>query len=73
MCFRGCMRGCREGCGVEDVLALWVDALCISQADDQETGHQVMHVGKVYENAASVLVWLGPCLEDIAEDWFRLV
>jgi hypothetical protein len=39
--------------------ALWVDALCIQQSNTLEKNHQVRQMGKVYENAVSVLVWLG--------------
>ncbi|KAK6835992.1 hypothetical protein PG987_006487 [Apiospora arundinis] len=39
---------------------LWVDALCIDQANDQEKGHQVGQMRLVYQHAESVLIWLGP-------------
>ncbi|VUC37957.1 unnamed protein product [Clonostachys rosea] len=38
---------------------LWVDALCINQANDQERGHQVSHMKEIYQNAEQVLIWLG--------------
>lgn len=38
---------------------LWVDALCINQANNQEKGHQVMRMGHVFSHASRVLVWLG--------------
>jgi hypothetical protein len=43
---------------------LWVDALCINQNDNAEKGHQVGMMKDIYENAASVLVWLGPSAYD---------
>lgn len=43
---------------------LWIDALCINQADDREKGHQVGQMKDVYEKAERVLIWLGPALED---------
>ena len=49
-----CLRrasGCRR---------LWVDALCINQSDDAEKSIQVARMFQVYEQAACVLVWLGP-------------
>jgi hypothetical protein len=52
---------------------VWADAICINQEDDTEKGHQVKRMGKVYENAEEVLVWLGRDSEGIAEDCFNLI
>ncbi|KAE8453876.1 hypothetical protein EG329_007652 [Mollisiaceae sp. DMI_Dod_QoI] len=52
---------------------VWADAVCINQEDNTEKGHQVKKMGKVYENAAEVLVWLGNDSEGIAEDCFNLI
>ncbi|EOD46461.1 putative het domain-containing protein [Neofusicoccum parvum UCRNP2] len=38
---------------------VWVDGLCINQADDREKGHQVKRMRLIYKRAARVLVWLG--------------
>jgi hypothetical protein len=38
---------------------LWADAVCINQQDIAERGHQVQLMGKVYNEAACVLIWLG--------------
>ena len=38
---------------------IWVDALCIDQANFQERGQQVQLMREIYKNAAAVLVWLG--------------
>jgi hypothetical protein len=38
---------------------LWIDALCINQADVNERNHQVTQMGKIYRNASRVVVWLG--------------
>jgi hypothetical protein len=38
---------------------LWVDAICISQSDVKEKGHQVASMGKIYGDAWRVIVWLG--------------
>ncbi|KAL9619609.1 MAG: hypothetical protein Q9160_005796 [Pyrenula sp. 1 TL-2023] len=38
---------------------LWVDAICINQNDIIERGQQVAMMGKIYGNAARVIVWLG--------------
>ncbi|GAW11403.1 hypothetical protein ANO14919_007470 [Xylariales sp. No.14919] len=47
---------------------LWVDALCINQADLEERSEQVLRMGEIYRNAGKVLIWLGldvPGIEDI--------
>ncbi|KAK5708089.1 hypothetical protein LTR97_000629 [Elasticomyces elasticus] len=38
---------------------LWVDALCINQANEEEKSHQVSLMKSIYERAGSVYVWLG--------------
>ncbi|KAK0642159.1 heterokaryon incompatibility protein-domain-containing protein [Cercophora newfieldiana] len=43
---------------------LWVDALCINQADDAEKSHQVNLMSHIYSNAAHGLMWLGEHEED---------
>lgn len=40
-------------------LVLWVDAVCINQADIPERNSQVNSIPQTYTEAASVLVWLG--------------
>lgn len=37
-----------------------VDAICIDQADVKERNHQVHIMQRIYSQAASVVVWLGP-------------
>jgi hypothetical protein len=39
---------------------LWIDALCINQEDAKEKERQVQFMGRIYEEADTVLVWLGP-------------
>lgn len=39
---------------------LWIDALCIDQANQQERTHQVGMMARIYSHASLVLVWLGP-------------
>lgn len=43
---------------------LWVDALCIDQADHREKTHQVGRMRQIYEKADQVLIWLGAATED---------
>ncbi|KAK0715467.1 heterokaryon incompatibility protein-domain-containing protein [Lasiosphaeris hirsuta] len=38
---------------------LWVDALCINQADVSERNQQVSIMGQIYSNALRVISWLG--------------
>ncbi|KAN0102169.1 Heterokaryon incompatibility protein (HET) domain containing protein [Hyaloscypha variabilis] len=38
---------------------LWADAVCINQQDIAERGHQVQLMGRVYNEASCVLIWLG--------------
>jgi Heterokaryon incompatibility protein (HET) len=44
---------------LEGDLVLWVDAVCINQADNQERGHQVGIMHSIYATCTRVLVWLG--------------
>ncbi|KAM6506424.1 hypothetical protein FSOLCH5_013405 [Fusarium solani] len=39
---------------------IWVDAICINQANLQERSHQVSIMRDVYRSASRVVVWLGP-------------
>jgi hypothetical protein len=38
---------------------VWVDAVCINQTDQQEKGHQIQCMAKIYGHANRVIVWLG--------------
>ncbi|CAI9626619.1 unnamed protein product [Alternaria burnsii] len=38
---------------------IWIDALCINQADTKEKEHQVSLMGDIYSRATNVYVWLG--------------
>ena len=38
---------------------LWIDAICINQADIVERNHQVQTMSHIYSRASLVLVWLG--------------
>lgn len=42
------------------ILRLWVDALCINQADTAEKSHQITLMKDVYSKAEETCVWLGP-------------
>ncbi len=51
---------------------LWADAICINQNDAEEKGHQVKQMGRVYEGAKRVLVYLGQDDGGLAADCFEL-
>jgi hypothetical protein len=51
---------------------LWIDALCIDQANTQEHNHQVRIMGDIYCRAKLVLVWLGQEGENSAEVFAHL-
>ncbi|PVH68642.1 HET-domain-containing protein [Cadophora sp. DSE1049] len=38
---------------------LWVDAICINQADNAEKSHQVLLMRDIYSHANMVLAWIG--------------
>ncbi|GES64995.1 heterokaryon incompatibility protein [Aspergillus terreus] len=38
---------------------LWVDSLCINQDDPVEKAAQVQHMGRIYNQAGNIIVWLG--------------
>jgi hypothetical protein len=38
---------------------VWVDALCIDQANQKEKEHQIHSMAKIYSQANRVIVWLG--------------
>jgi hypothetical protein len=48
-------------------LNLWVDAVCLNQADKEELQTQVARMGNIYANAMKVRVWLGHNDEGIAK------
>ena len=49
---------------VNETRRLWIDAICINQGSIKERNHQVGLMGKVYERAETVLVWLGRASKD---------
>lgn len=44
---------------------LWIDALCINQADGIEKTHQVGLMSEIYKNTWRALAWLGEFEEDV--------
>ncbi|KAN0110618.1 HET domain containing protein [Hyaloscypha variabilis] len=53
----------RNGISTKDGIVLqnyvWIDALCINQADDAERGSQVAMMDEIYSNSRRVIAWLG--------------
>lgn len=47
-------------------LKLWVDAICINQADEEEKAIQVKRMKDIYSNSAVTRIWLGESDEDTA-------
>lgn len=45
----------RNLCGIN----LWIDAICINQADTTERSQQVQLMGDIYTQADTVIIWLG--------------
>jgi hypothetical protein len=43
---------------------LWIDAICINQANLSERTHQVRLMADIYGKASRVIVWLGAACED---------
>jgi len=43
----------------EDNLRIWVDALCINQDDVEGRNEQVKVMGRIYQGAERVRIWLG--------------
>ncbi|KAI4865640.1 heterokaryon incompatibility protein-domain-containing protein [Hypoxylon rubiginosum] len=39
---------------------LWIDAICINQADLAERDLQIKRMGRIFGRSAAVIIWLGP-------------
>lgn len=46
-------------------IALWIDAICINQSDDDERTHQVKQMLDIYKRAAQVYIWMGEGIENM--------
>jgi hypothetical protein len=53
---------------------LWIDALCIDQANQEEKEHQIQSMAKIYGQANRVVVWLGETADnsDLAFEEIRI-
>ena len=60
---------------------IWIDAICIDQTNVHMRNHWVQQMGRIFKEAAEVLVWLGDgepgievaldVMEDIGRSWSR--
>ena len=50
----------RELCKGKTERVLWIDAICINQADVDERSEQVRMMSSIYQHAARVIIWIGP-------------
>ncbi|KAK8121279.1 heterokaryon incompatibility protein (HET) domain-containing protein [Apiospora kogelbergensis] len=48
---------------------VWIDTICINQADTAERSSQVSLMGRIYSQAINVLIWLGPTAGDFSAAW----
>ncbi|PSN61995.1 hypothetical protein BS50DRAFT_134812 [Corynespora cassiicola Philippines] len=55
---------------VKDVV-LWIDALCIDQKNLEERAQKVMIMGKIYQQAEQVVIWLGAGSKEIEGGFSR--
>ncbi|EMD00700.1 hypothetical protein BAUCODRAFT_180392 [Baudoinia panamericana UAMH 10762] len=51
---------CRRAANTKRSELLWIDAVCINQADSAERTQQVGMMAQIYGSASGVLAWLGP-------------
>jgi hypothetical protein len=43
---------------------IWVDAVCIDQANEKEKAHQIQYMAKIYGQANRVIIWLGEAADN---------
>lgn len=49
----------KQGRGGDGTVTLWIDAVCINQADADERNVQVQKMSHIYRDASEVISWLG--------------
>lgn len=50
---------------------VWVDAICINQADDEEKGQQIRLMHQIYSKAHWVMLWIGEQSSAVDEETLR--
>ncbi|XEV04693.1 hypothetical protein FSHL1_009980 [Fusarium sambucinum] len=56
----------------DKAITLWIDQICINQADNTEKNQQVGLMGSIYSAAKQVIVWLGPAennSDEVMDGW----
>jgi hypothetical protein len=53
-------------------LTIWVDAICINQANSEEKQHQLPLMGDIYTGAVQTYVWLGEG-DELSDDAMRIL
>ena len=59
------LNGLRDCDDLDANLLIWMDCVCINQADPKERAQQVVLMSKVYARAKSVITCLGPASADL--------
>jgi hypothetical protein len=69
------LRVLREKVTIQAGCKLWIDAICINQADLVEKGREIGRMRTIYRKAADVVVWLGEGDEesDLVYDFINAV
>jgi hypothetical protein len=57
---------------ISRAIYIWIDAICIDQENNSERSSQVQMMGTLYEQAESVIVWLGPEDETVSDAFIVL-
>ncbi|CAG9986521.1 unnamed protein product [Clonostachys byssicola] len=63
----------------EDEEAIWIDAICINQNDDQEKSRQIAAMSQIYRGANEVIAWIGESSQEsrrafaYLDTWLRSV
>jgi hypothetical protein len=73
------LQGLRSYFQVEKVaqIAIWIDAICINQSNEEETSKEIRKMCRVFSGAVEMLVWLGAVDDNIRMvlrvfEWIRL-
>lgn len=56
----------------DEILTLWIDAICIDQRNDFEKSDQVKRMGDIYHHAWEVIIWLGQAKPEYTKVWKQL-
>lgn len=51
----------------DEILTLWIDAICINQLDPDEKSQQIQMMDSIYRRATRVRIWLGEADDQLSE------